>query len=242
MQSFPNPIKELIEKNLKGILIELGVSNPTDQEYVLLVDENERYQYDSFDDIYRMWQTPKFIGVKLDFETVLDNLAQPQNTAPLRIKISLQNNTVILEFSQRFRKQKVIKEANQNNKYAPFVKSVENFEFTSEIERQSMIRIILFSAKNDNLFRNRVSSINTCELKEYVNWHFRNYRFYPANVSDENHKGLVLEKDFKTSLFNVFNDNSLENKIKSGLTIEKAMSFYSKSDEIKKICGLTVIE
>ena len=111
MSKFPNPIKTLLETNLTQRLNELGVKEPNLETYVLLVDKTDDYKYQTFDEIYRMWITPKIVGARIKLEKVLDFLENPMNCAPLRIKISLQRKLIILEFSQRFRSQKIIKES-----------------------------------------------------------------------------------------------------------------------------------
>lgn len=245
MSKFPNPIKTLLETNLTQRLNELGVKEPNLETYVLLVDKTDDYKYQTFDEIYRMWITPKIVGARIKLEKVLDFLESPMNCAPLRIKISLQRKLIILEFSQRFRSQKIIKESNPNNNLAPFVIRESNSVFNEEYERKLTVNRMFFNRILTEGSANILITIGINDFKEYMTWHFKTYRFYPANVVENNkskitYSNITIEKNQNSNQFTLYKNGNTESVEQQNLNFDEAIMYYLKKELKYYICGVQI--
>ena len=111
-----NRLKELFTENFKSALSAIGVNEYESEEYVI-IPTAEQEKYTSMDDIYRMWVTPSFSGIRISFDSVIEILVkEDKNVAPLRIKISKnENSPVLLETSQRYRKLRDIAQRKESN-------------------------------------------------------------------------------------------------------------------------------
>jgi len=228
----PNPISSYFITNFEKTLEKLGISNKDDVQYFVYPTAQVE-KYTNFDEIYRIWTTPSFNGVRISYNEVIQNLVKTdQNTIPLWIKVTRQNKLVVLEISQRFRKRKQIIERNPDNKISPFeiVEKLE-FKFNQEKERKEAIRILFFKRLDENILKTKIGQkIRYDELRDVLSSHFEYYRFYPPlynhyKSDDERHSKLVIEKDFDSKLFKVFSSNNEENIIEK-TDFETVIKYY----------------
>ena len=243
-----NRLKELFTENFKSALSAIGVNEYESEEYVI-IPTAEQEKYTSMDDIYRMWVTPSFSGIRISFDSVIEILVkEDKNVAPLRIKISKnENSPVLLETSQRYRKLRDIAQRKESNIIFPFEiieKSV--LEFNNETERREAIRIQFFKRKYtlelNQLLGNKITY--TEAIKNFEN-HFKNYRFYPpsynhSKAGDESYSKLVINKDFENNEFSLFVNPNYQEEKYNKLTLEEAIDIYINEELKHEIYGLQI--
>lgn len=227
MTEFPNPISLLIANHFEEVLKHFGIINGEKINYYLIpYDSNEKLK--SFDEMISFWQTPKISGFRISKEMCLNFLSSAKNEAPIWIKTYYEKDSLILEFSQRFRKLAVIKEANPNNNLAPFnIQPIGSCVLGKIRERESLIRSKLFDFRlDDALFRLVGSKISEYEYFDFLENHFKSYRFYPPLYNDfksneKNYSSLVIEKDFNNNLYSIFRNGKEDEKILNKATLKE---------------------
>ncbi|MBK7009796.1 MAG: hypothetical protein IPH36_14785 [Saprospiraceae bacterium] len=212
-------MKEIFTENFKTALSSLGINDYEAEEYVIIpTDEQEKYT--SMDEIYRLWVTPRFTGIRISYESVINLLVkEDKKIAPLRIKISKkENKPVLLETSQRYRKLRDIAQRKESNVIFPFeINEETELEFSDQIERIEAIRILFFNRKNSTELKELLNGkISYKEVIGNFEKHFERYRFYPPSynhsvVGDESYSSLVINKDFKTGDFSLFINPTIDN-------------------------------
>ena len=246
----PNPIKVYFQQNFDKALCQLGILDSEAISFCIYTT-NQIENYTTSDDIYRMWATPSFTGIRIKYSEVIENLVRKhKNTIPLWIKISKSKNSdVILEISQRFRNKKQIMERSSKNNIAPF-EIKENSELVIDInnERKEAIRILFFKQildKNLNsIIQNQIKHV---ELIEMFSLHFEKYRFYPAlynhfKKDDERYSNLVIDKDFKTKHFKIHVNNEQCELVKDNLDFDSAINYYLENELNWEYKGIRIIK
>lgn len=241
-------LKEIFINHFIAALSSLGVNDFKAAEYIIVpTDEHERYT--SRDEIYRLWVTPAFTGIRISFDSVIDFLVkEDKKVAPLRIKISKkENKPVFLEISQRFRKLRDIAQRKASNLIYPFeILEETELEFTKEIERIEAIRIVFFKRKYSSGLKELLNGEITYEeaIKNFEN-HFDHYKFYPPSYNqskegDESYSSLVINKDFETDDFSLFINPNFEEEKYSKLDFKKAIDIYINEELNHEIYGLQI--
>ena len=230
----PNPIEIYFKENFDKTLEELKIAKSDNLEFCIY-PTSQIEKYTNFDDIYRMWVTPNFKGIRISYNEVIQNLVKTQkNTIPLWIKIlNNQKGILILEISQRFRTRKQVIERNPENPIAPFeiVKKSE-FEFNISEEREEAIRILLFKRLIDENLKAIIGkTISYDEFNKALRLNFDSYRFYPPlynhfKQDDERFSKLVIEKDFNSGQFRIFSSNEKEDSIAENLDYNSVINYY----------------
>ena len=244
-----NQLKEIFSENFKTALSSIGISDYDSVKYVIIPTAEEE-KYTTMDDIYRLWVTPSFKGIRISFDSVIDVLVKDdKKVAPLRIKISKkENKPVLLETSQRYRKLRDIAQRKATNLIFPFEISNENeLEFNLQTERKEAIRILFFRRK----FSPDLNELLEDEItyKETINCftnHFDDYRFYPpsynhSKVGDESYSSLVINKEFETNKFNIFLNPDLAEEKYNNLSLNEALDIYIDEELKNKIYGISII-
>jgi hypothetical protein len=226
--------KEIFTENFKAALSSIGVSDNYSVKYVIF-PTIEQEKYTTMDDIYRLWVTPSFKGIRISFDSVIDALVKEEkNLAPLVIKISKEeNSTVLLETSQRYRKLRDIAQRKPTNSIFPFEINQENdLEFNNRIERTEAIRILFF-IRNSTPEISEVLGDEITYSEAIINFenHFERYRFYPPlynhlNAGDESYSSLVIKKDFETNEFSIFINPNTEDVKYNNLNLNTALEIY----------------
>ena len=241
-------LKEIFTENFKSALSSIGISDHTSVKYVIIpTDEKEKYT--TMDDIYRLWVTPSFKGIRISFDSVIDVLVkEDKKVAPLRIKISKEENKpVLLETSQRYRKLRDIAQRKATNQIFPFEIGEESeLLFNNQTERTEAIRILFFRRKfSPDLNELLEDEITYKESIRNFETHFEEYRFYPpsynhSKVGDESYSSLVINKDFETNKFSIFVNPNLQEEKYNNLNLNDALDIYINEELKHKIYGIMI--
>lgn len=241
-------LKEIFTDNFKTALSSLGVNDFKAAEYVI-IPTAEQEKCTSMDNIYRMWVTPAFTGIRISFDSVIDLLVkEDKKVAPLRIKISKkENKPVLLETSQRYRKLRDIAQRKKSNLIFPFeILEETELEFTAQIERIEAIRILFFKRKySSNLNELLNGEITYKEAIINFEKHFEKYRFYPpsynhSKVGDESYSSLVINKDSETPDFSLFINPNVQEEKYHKLKFKDAIEIYINEELNHEIYGLKI--
>ena len=241
-------LKEMFNVNFSGMLIDLSIEN-FDAYKFIIVSTNEKENYTNWDDMFRLWTTPTFTGIKLDYDEVIKYLVkETQNLLPLWVNISYKKGLpIVLEISQRFRKERDINARNPNNKFAPFeLKNNKDICQILESERLEAIRILTFNRISDNRIKNLIGSeISIEEIEQSISKILMNYKFYPPKPNhqkpgDSNYSQIVINKDFKNSTYSICDAEKLEKEIQSKLNMFDAIKYYLNHQIEDEFCGIKV--
>jgi hypothetical protein len=242
------PVKEIFEENFKVALIEMNVKD-IDKEQFVITPNTEFEKCTSMDDIYRMWVTPRFAGIRLSFDQVLEKLVKVEkNAIPLWIKMhKSQGKPVILLVSQRYRKIRDVIIRRPDNLIFPFEICEDSFfDFNEEVERLELVRILFLGQKiNSELIESIGSEIKYSEVIQNFEVHFENYTFFPPSFNyaprgEEKYNSLVIKKDISTNQYSIYKDSSLKEEVKTKLNLEEVMTFYISSELNYQIHGIKI--
>ena len=242
------PLKNIFTEHFKAALSSIGIVDYQSEAFVIIpISEQEKLT--SRDEIYRLWITPTFSGIRMSFDSVIDVLVkEDRKVAPIQIKISKQENgPVILVTSQRYRKLRDIALRKRTNLMHPFeIQEEAEFEFDSQYERIEAIRVLFFKRVHSSVLKKLLGEdIAYNEAARFFENHFEKYRFYPpsfnqSNIGDESYSSLVINKDFDTNEFSLFTNPDHQKKKHSRLTLAEAIDIYIKEELKYEIYGIEI--
>ena len=236
-------------EHFKVALTGIGVKEYDEERYMIIPTiEEENCKY--MDDLYKTWDTPKFSGIRISFNAVIEALVkEKKKVAPLRIKISKEKGEpVILETSHRYRKLRDIAQRKLSNTHYPFeINEAPEFLYSATRERKEAIRVLFFTRSITKHLQQIIGgTISHDEVKANFEKHFEQYRYYPAIYDTEpgetSHSHLVIEKNFDKNEFRLFKNTEGEETIHSGLTFEEAMKLYMKDELEGKILEIGIVK
>jgi len=243
-----NKIKNLFEENFTDALKKIGIDNTGEIEFIIIpTEQNENYT--TWDDLLRLWSTPTFKGIRLNYSEVVAALVkEDKNIVPFWIKIYYkQDLPIILEISQRFRKIKEILERKPNNEIVLF-EIGDDFEIGQIVqnERKEALRILVFTGIAGNKIKSILGDeINLEEIKQILENHLKNYRFYPPRPNyqkqnEENYLSIVISQDYNTGRFSICEAENINYEIISDLTSTEAIDYYIENQMKNNICGMKI--
>lgn len=236
MTPFPNPISKILSEQLNAVMAFYAIKE-TEEIELVLVPNLLQEKLNNQDEGISFWQTPMISGRRISIEKSLEFLATAFNTAPIWIKTYYTNKLLILEFSQRFRKFSVIKEAHPNNTFAPFqIGSIETFDMSRIDERSSIIKGMLFGGMMSDLELQKLNAVITKkEFLDFLEEHFESYRYYPQlynhhKLGDRNYSTLVIEKDHEKNTFSLFKNDKFQTNILSNKSLTDIALVYLEKE------------
>jgi|GEM_PF-5322278 len=212
-------LKEVFTNNFKAALASIGIEDYNSETFIITTNP-EPEKWTSMDNIYRMWTTPLFTGIRLNFDAVIESLVnEKKKVAPIRIKIYKEDNSkpIVLEISQRFRKLRDLALRKRDNQTYPFeVIDESEYRYSETKERTEAVRILFFRREYDNYIQSIIGNkISHREVIDFFNKHFKKYQYYPAiynhaTKDDDNRSSLVIQKTTEPDQFNLFQNTELK--------------------------------
>ena len=203
----------------------------------------------NLDEIIDMWIMPTKSEIRLTFTEVIETLTSREGYLPLWIKLLIvEQNIVLLNISNRFRKLKEIREHNSGN----YIKKVEtenaeDIVFTIEKERIALIRKLLWrfqlTEAEKEIFKN--SELSIFEVELFFKNHFNKYTYFPPDynhrhINNIDYSSLVIKKN--DSEYKIIECIGTENEIIKfkSFDLSDIVNYYLKSEKNYCIDGLEI--
>lgn len=231
--------RDIFVERFNASLTSQGIQDIKCKSFII-IPTNDVENYTSRDDIYRFWSTPRIIGIRIDYNLLVESLVKDeQNSIPLWVKITAKIDLpILLEISQRFRKVKEVIQRNSENNLAPFeIDNNSSIEYIIQNEREEAIRILFFTRSVDNGLLELIGDkIKYAEVEHFFKKHFENYRFYPPlynhfKLEDMKYSRTVIEIDFKSKRYRIFKNDDQKETLYTNLNFDQALNYYLEYEQ-----------
>ncbi len=244
------PLKKTFIENFISALSLMGIEDYQTEKFVI-IPTTEQEKMTSRDEIYKMWVTPCFTGIRRSFDSVIEVLVkEAKKVAPIRIKISKEpGQPIFLETSQRYRKLRDLTLRKRDNLIFPFEMLEESdLEFSEEIERSEAIRILFFKRTHSSDLKEIIGDkISFEEVLHCFENYFKQYTHYPPSYDkfqegDESFSSLVMSKDVESDEYSLYHNPIIQKEIHSKLNLKDALDIYISKELKHSIYGVEIVD